>query len=59
MSQVKAHLEDAFAKRGSPNKLKVSMVIGAKPWLADIQHPLYEAGKAAVQKGTLGRRGGE
>nr|XP_023668180.1 beta-Ala-His dipeptidase-like [Paramormyrops kingsleyae] len=48
--QVKGHLEDVFAKRGSPNKLKVSMVIGAKPWLADIQHPLYEAGKAAVQK---------
>ncbi|XP_048882902.1 cytosolic non-specific dipeptidase-like [Brienomyrus brachyistius] len=48
--QVKAHLEDAFAKRGSPNKLKVSMVIGAKPWLADIQHPLYAAGKAAVQR---------
>uniref|UniRef100_A0A3B3STZ6 Carnosine dipeptidase 1 n=1 Tax=Paramormyrops kingsleyae TaxID=1676925 RepID=A0A3B3STZ6_9TELE len=48
--QVCSHLEDVFAKRGSPNKLKVSMVIGAKPWLADIQHPLYEAGKAAVQK---------
>lgn len=28
------------------------MVIGAKPWLADTQHPLYEAGKAAVKKGT-------
>lgn len=27
------------------------MVIGAKPWLADTQHPLYEAGKAAVKKG--------
>lgn len=28
------------------------MVIGAKPWLADTQHPLYEAGKAAVKRGT-------
>lgn len=28
------------------------MLIGAKPWLADTQHPLYEAGKAAVKRGT-------
>lgn len=28
------------------------MVIGAKPWLANTQHPLYEAGKAAVKRGT-------
>ncbi|MFT7816296.1 cytosolic non-specific dipeptidase-like [Arapaima gigas] len=48
--QVKEHLEAAFAKRGTPNKLKVTMVIGAKPWLADPQQPLYEAGKAAVQR---------
>ncbi|XP_018618358.1 cytosolic non-specific dipeptidase-like [Scleropages formosus] len=47
--QVKEHLEAAFAKRGTPNKLKVTMVLGAKPWLADPQHLLYEAGKAAVK----------
>lgn len=41
-----------FAKRKSPNKLKVTMVIGAKPWLADTQHALYEAGKAAVKQGA-------
>lgn len=41
-----------FGKRRSPNKLKVTMVIGAKPWLADTQHILYEAGKAAVKRGT-------
>lgn len=28
------------------------MVIGAKPWLANTQHALYEAGKAAVKRGT-------
>lgn len=28
------------------------MVIGAKPWLADTEHPLYEAGKAAVKRGS-------
>lgn len=49
--QVTDYLQSVFAKRKSPNKLKVTMVIGAKPWLADTQHPLYEAGKAAVKRG--------
>ncbi|XP_051999855.1 cytosolic non-specific dipeptidase [Xyrauchen texanus] len=48
--QVTDYLHSVFAKRKSPNKLNVSMVIGAKPWLADINHPLYEAGKAAVKR---------
>lgn len=29
------------------------MVIGAKPWLADVNNPLYEAGRAAVRRGDL------
>uniref|UniRef100_A0A1A8C5V0 Carnosine dipeptidase 1 (Metallopeptidase M20 family) n=1 Tax=Nothobranchius kadleci TaxID=1051664 RepID=A0A1A8C5V0_NOTKA len=49
-TQVTDYLHSVFGKRKSPNKLKVSMVIGAKPWLANTQHPLYEAGKAAVNK---------
>uniref|UniRef100_A0A665WQ26 Cytosolic non-specific dipeptidase-like n=1 Tax=Echeneis naucrates TaxID=173247 RepID=A0A665WQ26_ECHNA len=48
--QVTDYLHSVFAKRKSPNSLKVTMVIGAKPWLADTQHPLYEAGKAAVKR---------
>ncbi|XP_022518134.1 cytosolic non-specific dipeptidase [Astyanax mexicanus] len=48
--QVSDHLHAVFAKRKSPNKLKVTMIIGAKPWLADLKHPLYHAGKAAVKK---------
>ncbi|MED6285882.1 hypothetical protein CHARACLAT_000034 [Characodon lateralis] len=48
--QVTHYLHSMFAKRKSPNKLKVTMVIGAKPWLADTQHPLYEAGKAAIKR---------
>ncbi|MEQ2191609.1 hypothetical protein XENOCAPTIV_031006 [Xenoophorus captivus] len=48
---VTHYLHSVFAKRKSPNKLKVTMVIGAKPWLADTQHPLYEAGKAAIKRG--------
>lgn len=52
MSQVTDYLHSVFAKRKSPNKLKVTMVIGAKPWLADTHHALYEAGKAAAKQGT-------
>ncbi|XP_047217736.1 cytosolic non-specific dipeptidase [Girardinichthys multiradiatus] len=48
--QVTHYLHSVFAKRKSPNKLKVTMVIGAKPWLADTQHPLYEAGKTAIKR---------
>lgn len=50
--QVTDYLQSVFAKRKSPNKLKVTMVIGAKPWLANTEHPLYEAGKAAVRRGA-------
>uniref|UniRef100_A0A3Q3GAW4 Carnosine dipeptidase 1 n=1 Tax=Labrus bergylta TaxID=56723 RepID=A0A3Q3GAW4_9LABR len=50
MLQVTDYLHSVFAKRKSPNKLKVTMVIGAKPWLADPQQALYEAGKAAVRR---------
>lgn len=52
MFQVTDYLHSVFAKRKSPNKLKVTMIIGAKPWLADTQNALYEAGKAAVKRGT-------
>ncbi|KAJ8288341.1 hypothetical protein COCON_G00010000 [Conger conger] len=48
--QVTDYLHSMFGRRKSPNKLKVTMVIGAKPWLADTQHPLYEAGQEAVRK---------
>ncbi|XP_016396556.1 beta-Ala-His dipeptidase [Sinocyclocheilus rhinocerous] len=48
--QVTDYLHSVFAKRKSPNKLNITMVIGAKPWLADPKHPLYEAGKAAVKR---------
>uniref|UniRef100_W5M932 Carnosine dipeptidase 1 n=2 Tax=Lepisosteus oculatus TaxID=7918 RepID=W5M932_LEPOC len=47
--QVSDHLNAEFAKRNSPNKLKVTMVIGAKPWVADLKDSLYEAGKRAVK----------
>ncbi|XP_076135565.1 cytosolic non-specific dipeptidase [Alosa pseudoharengus] len=48
--QVTDYLHSVFTKRKSPNKLTVTMIIGAKPWLADTKHPLYEAGIAAVKR---------
>lgn len=51
--QVTDHLHTVFSQRKSPNKLKVKMIIGAKPWLADPKHALYEAGKRAVKRGQM------
>lgn len=48
--QVTDYLHSVFDKRKSPNTLKVTMVIGAKPWLADPHDPVYEAGKAAIRR---------
>ena len=44
---VNAHLKSEFAKLDSPNTLEVSMVHGAKSWLADFNDPQYTAGKIA------------
>lgn len=51
--QVVDHLENVFAKRNSPNKLKVSMPLGAQPWVADVNDPLYKAAKRAIKTGML------
>ncbi|XP_051468533.1 beta-Ala-His dipeptidase isoform X1 [Apus apus] len=47
--QVAEHLEGVFSKRNSPNKLKVSMPLGAKPWLADVNEPVYKAARRAIK----------
>lgn len=51
--QVVEHLEGVFSKRNSPNKLKVSMPLGAKPWLADVNNPLYIAARRAIKTGMF------
>ncbi|XP_039190329.1 beta-Ala-His dipeptidase isoform X1 [Crotalus tigris] len=48
--QVKKHLEDVFSNRRSPNKLTVSMLMGAVPWIANINDPQYTAAKKAIRK---------
>ncbi|NXM70519.1 CNDP1 dipeptidase, partial [Serilophus lunatus] len=47
--QVMEHLEHVFSKRNSPNKLTVSMPLGAKPWLADVNNLLYKAARRAIK----------
>lgn len=51
--QVVEHLEGVFSKRNSPNKLKVSMPLCAKPWLADVNGPLYKAARRAIKTGMF------
>ncbi|KAM4705931.1 beta-Ala-His dipeptidase-like [Rhinophrynus dorsalis] len=48
--QVTDYLESKFAERKSPNKIKVTMVIGAKPWLANMTEPQYLAARKAVKR---------
>ncbi|KAG8133416.1 putative Carnosine dipeptidase 1 protein, partial [Naja naja] len=48
--QVKKHLEDVYSNRRSPNKLTVSLLMGAMPWIANINDPQYTAAKKAIRK---------
>ncbi|XP_055374696.1 cytosolic non-specific dipeptidase [Condylostylus longicornis] len=43
------YLSKKWAERGSPNKMKVLMAHGGKPWTEDPSHPHYEAAKQAVR----------
>lgn len=47
---VRAHLDKEFAKIGSPNKMTVNMLHGAKAWLSDPKHPNFAAAAKAVEK---------
>ncbi|KAI6176900.1 Cytosolic non-specific dipeptidase [Aphelenchoides bicaudatus] len=47
---VKEHLQKEFEKLGSPCKLTVHALNGQKPWLADYNHPHYQAGSRAIEK---------
>lgn len=47
------HLEGVFSKRNSPNQLKVSMPLGAEPWLADVNNLLYKAARRAIKTGVF------
>ncbi|XP_002059904.3 cytosolic non-specific dipeptidase [Drosophila virilis] len=46
---VVKYINDKWAERGSPNKLKVVMLSAGKPWTEDPNHPHYEAAKRAIK----------
>lgn len=48
--QVVDYVQKVFCEYGSPNKMKVHMLHGSKPWLADYNHPHYTAGRAAMKR---------
>jgi nonspecific dipeptidase len=43
------HLNEVFAKRGSPNKMRALLFHGGKPWMADPQDPNFQAGRLAMK----------
>ncbi len=45
---VVSHLNQKFKERNSPNKITVSMGHGAKAWMADFNHPHYQAARNAM-----------
>ncbi|MEE6464641.1 hypothetical protein FKM82_006312 [Ascaphus truei] len=47
--QVQDYLTKQFAELGSPNKCKVYMGHGGKPWVSDFNHPHYLAGRKAMK----------
>lgn len=60
--QVTSYLTKKFAELHSPNKFKVYMGHGGKPWVSDFNHPHYLAGRRALKTGGTrpwGRAGAE
>uniref|UniRef100_K7F4Y3 Cytosolic non-specific dipeptidase n=2 Tax=Pelodiscus sinensis TaxID=13735 RepID=K7F4Y3_PELSI len=47
--QVHDYLTKKFAELQSPNKFKVHLGHGGKPWVSDFNHPHYMAGRRAVK----------
>lgn len=44
------YVEEQFQLRNSPNKMKVMMGHGGKPWMGDPNHPHYQAASRAVRE---------
>nr|XP_042716355.1 cytosolic non-specific dipeptidase isoform X3 [Chrysemys picta bellii] len=50
-NQVQDYLTKKFAELQSPNKFRVYMGHGGKPWVSDFNHPHYMAGRRAMRTG--------
>ena len=55
--QVTSYLTKKFAELNSPNKFKVYMGHGGKPWVSDFNHPHYMAGRKALKTGQTSSLG--
>lgn len=47
---VISHLTKCFETRESPNKLRVYMFHGSKPWITDYNDPHYQAAAKSIKK---------
>lgn len=47
---VRDHIEKEFALMGTPNKIELEMIHGAKAWLCDPKHPNFEAAALAIER---------
>jgi nonspecific dipeptidase len=47
--QVSSYLSKKFAELQSPNKFKVYMSPGGKPWMSDFNHLHYQTGRRALK----------
>lgn len=47
---VRAHLAAEFAKLGSSNTMTVSLEHPGRPWISDVDHPNFRAGRNAVRR---------
>jgi nonspecific dipeptidase len=46
---VENYVNQEFKKLNSPNKMKLAMDHGGRPWVADFNHPNFNAGKIATK----------
>merc|ERR1712130_34229 len=46
---VRQHVDEAFKKLKSPNKMKLTMVKGSLPWVGKVDNPNFMAGRKAMQ----------
>ena len=50
-TQVEQYLHEVFAKLNSPNKFKVTMLSGGRPWVSDPNNINFKAGRLAQKYG--------
>ena len=47
--KVSSYLDKKWQERGSSNRMKLTMGHGGRPWVSDVNHPNYLAGRSATK----------